>query len=236
LLFVLQRFVEQLARRIETIHLVVAEFQLHLGLSNGAKHRAAFKIPAPTCDVKILFRMMHTHLENVRTDATIVSLQLDATTCEPEFHQFGLQETMLRNPNQFAETLARLRALLGEENVGTPVPEATHKPDSFRLNVPEFDLANKISNLESRITNSCLRRFRPSLPARFEFREDKPSLVRSDFFSGAIMEARGPFFSSGNWWDETRWAREEWDVKTSDGFRFRIFRSNDGAFVDGMYD
>ncbi|MCD6052251.1 MAG: Nucleotidyltransferase/DNA polymerase involved in repair-like protein, partial [Verrucomicrobia bacterium] len=107
LLFILRRFVEQLSRRLEVSHLVVAELQLRLDLASGANYRHAFPIPAPTGNVDTLFRMLQTHLENVRTDAPIVRLELTAIPAKPDLHQFGLFETTLRNPNQFAETLAR---------------------------------------------------------------------------------------------------------------------------------
>jgi protein ImuB len=314
LLFVLRRFVEQLSRRLELIYLVVAEFHLRLGLASGAKHERPFKIPSPTGNIDILFRMLQTHLETVRTDSPITSLRLAAKPAKPEAQQFGLFESTLRDPNQFAETLARLTALVGSENMGTAEPVASHKPDSFRMAVPEFDSqtergiyaaltravqrdrkssetsptrtpkrpegrAPKNSRTESlnRSTNIPvrsnvnsqadisssnagaaspspigweragvradgnstglqLRRFRPPLPSHIELREGTPSLLRSPIFIGPIVETRGPFFSSGNWWDAGRWAREEWDVETSDGSLIRIFRSGDGCFVEGVYD
>jgi protein ImuB len=336
LLFVLRRFVEQLSGRLELIYLVIAEFQLQLGLSSGAKYERLFKIPAPTGNIEILFRMLQTHLETVRTDSPITSLRLAGKPAKPEARQFGLFESTLRDPNQFAETLARLTALIGSEYIGTPQLVASHKPDSFRMAVPEFNShtsnffqrgsnfslsKNEIPPKNSRIElnrssrreeahtfpqkklkpaderlniyahphpgplprgegetssgslifqrfliqssarsslASCggldsphadcyktagegkiglsLRRFRPPLPSQIEFREEKPSLLRSHVFAGLIVETRGPFFSSGNWWDSGRWAREEWDVETSDGLLLRIFRSSEGCFVEGVYD
>ncbi len=237
LLFVLQRFVEQLSRRLEAIYLVIAEFHLHLGLASGAKYERIFKIPAPTGNSETLFQMLETHLETVRTDSPIVSLKLTAVPAKPETHQFGLFECTLRNQNQFVQTLARMSALVGEENVGTPQLIPSHKPDSFRLLAQNFDSVSTRS-LELKIKNCGLqlRRFRPPMPAHFEFRSEKPALVRSDILTGAIAKVRGPFFSSGNWWDANRWAREEWDVETSDGSLLRIFRSSDGCFVEGVYD
>jgi hypothetical protein len=47
---------------------------------------------------------------------------------------------------------------------------------------------------------------------------------------------QGPYLSSGNWWDESRWAREEWDVETTGGRLLRMFRSGNGCFVEGVYD
>jgi protein ImuB len=249
LLFVLRRFVEQLSRRLELIYLVVAEFHLQLGLSSGTKYERLFKIPAPTGKIEILFRMLQTHLETVRTDAPITSLRLVAKPTKPETQQFGLFESTLRDPNQFAETLARLTALCGSDRVGTPQIEATHRPDAFKVaqtfqsaGSGDFPVARQNTGSEDPTNPQTgksalpLRRFRPPLPSHIEFREEKPALLRSQVFIGPIVETRGPFFSSGNWWDASRWEREEWDVETSDGSLFRIFRSGDGCFVEGVYD
>jgi len=240
LLFALRRFTEQLSRRLELIYLVVAEFHLQLGLASGAKYEHVFKIPAPTGKIAILFRMLQTHLETVRADSPITSLRLAARPAKPEAQQFGLFESTLRDPNQFAETLARLTAFIGSENVGTPQLIPSYKPDSFRMTVPEFENSSRQRETKAgRSENSIglqLRRFRPPLASHIEFREGKPALLRNQVFTGPIVEMRGPFFSSGNWWDSGRWAREEWDVETSDGSLFRIFRSPDGCFVGGVYD
>lgn len=237
LLFVLRRFVEQLSLRLKMFYRVVGEFQLLLGLSSGEKHERHFKIPSPTGNVQTLFRLLQTHLENVRADSPIESLQLAATPARPETHQFSLFENTLRDPNQFAETLARLAALVGHENVGSPVPEKTHKPDSFRMRLPNFDVVRHM-DLKTAIQNAGpqLRRLRPPVSAHFEFRQEKPALIRSESFTGAVAAARGPFFGSGNWWDDARWAREEWDIETVDGLLLRIFTSNQGGFIEGIYD
>lgn len=235
LIFVLRRFVEQLAQRLKAIYLVAGEFQLRLGLASGDQYNHRFTVPSPTAGVETLFRMLQTHLETVRTDSPIVSLELTARPAWQETHQFGLFENTLRNPNQFAETLARLTALAGPENVGTPVLEATHRPDVFRMRRPDFDT---IQHSQAKIRNAGLqlRRFRPPLPAHFEFRGNNPALVRSEWFRGAVADARGPFLSSGQWWDDHRWAREEWDIEMAGGILIRVFRSNDGCFIEGVYD
>ena len=239
LLFVLRRFTEQLSRRIGLLYLVVAELHLKLGLASGATYESVFKVPSPTGNAEILFRMLHTHLENVRTDAPISSLWLAAKPGRPETHQFGLFETTLRDPNQFAETLARLEALCGPNRVGTPILEPTLRPDSFRMKPPKFCAEWKKTRKRKigagAIPGSCsahfrrhglqLRRFRPPVAAQVEFRERFPALIRSAVCHGAIVDRRGPFSSSGNWWDDGRWSREEWDVQTADGAMYRIFRT-----------
>lgn len=234
LLFVLGRFVEQLSRRLEAVYLVVAEFRLQLGLSSGASHERLVHIPAPTGNVETLFRTLRTHLETVRTESPIVSLRLSATPSQAGAHQFGLFEAAVRNPNQWAETLARLGALCGSENVGRPVLEATHRPDAFRMKTPDFAARAELSC--DRAQGLALRRFRPALSAQVEFCQERPSLLRCPMFSGTIAKTRGPFVYSGDWWEDGRWAREEWDVETFDGSLLRLVRSSSGCFVEGVYD
>jgi protein ImuB len=238
--FVLRRFVEQLSSRLELLCQAVAAFHLRLGLASGDSYEHSFRIPAPTGKVDALFRILQTHLETVRTDSPIVSLRLSADPCRPEAHQFGLFEASLRDPNQFAETLGRLAALCGSDRVGTPQLESTHRPDAFRLKAPEFGGAKKSTELErpdrSAASGLPLRRYRPPISARIEFRNEQPVSFSSAVFSGMIVGIRGPFLSSGNWWEESRWAREEWDVQTAGGALYRIFRCTDGGFVEGVYD
>ncbi|HEX3624802.1 MAG TPA: hypothetical protein VH280_05175 [Verrucomicrobiae bacterium] len=170
-------------------------------------------------------------------DSSIVSLRLIAFPAGAEARQFGLFENTLRDPNQFAETLARLAVLVGAEKMGTPILEGTHRPDAFKMQRPDFDTVSpETSNSETTSIGLQLRRFRPPIPALIEFRDGNPALIRSEIFKGPVTASRGPYFSSGNWWDDDRWARAEWDIETSEGSLLRAFRSSAGCFIEGVYD
>src|SRR2546430_2584307 len=143
LLFMLRRFLEQLAVRLGAIYLVAKELTLQITFANPPWDGSAaadkqiyervFKIPQPTNDVDLLFRMLQTHLENFKSEYPIVAVALSAHPSRPAREQFGLFETTLRNLHQLSETLALLTALLGADRVGTPVLEETHRTDAFRL-------------------------------------------------------------------------------------------------------
>src|SRR5438132_9531020 len=133
LLFMLRRFLEQIALRLSSIYLVARELTLTITFSGSQTHIRVFKIPQPTVDVDLLFRMLQTHLENFKSEHPIVAVALTAQPIRPMSQQFGLFETSLRNPQQLYETLARLSALLGSDRVGTPIKEETHRPDAFRM-------------------------------------------------------------------------------------------------------
>lgn len=257
LLFILRRFLEQLALRLNSIYLVAHELTLTITFS-GEKTPAArsyervFKIPQPTNDVDLLFRMLQTHLENFKSEHPIVAVALKAEPSRPASQQFGLFETALRNPHQLYETLARLAALVGNDRVGTPVLEETHRPDAFRMEnfewgagasprcephgyltgtIPNHPIDDQRSPLQKKI---ALRRFRP--PANTSVFVSDHHYLQSDKVRGQIVDRTGPFLLSGNWWNEKAWARAEWDMQLENGELVRAHEASQQWRLDGIYD
>ena len=252
LLFMLRRFLEQLAVRLGAIYLVAKELTLRITFGNKQTYERVFKIPQPTNDVDLLFRMLQTHLENFRSEHPIVAVALNVQPIKPAKEQFGLFEITLRNPHQLSETLARLIALLGADRVGTPVLEETHQPDAFRVEPFAWAVASDSSTgasakedvpsgqpshaLRTAHSTAALRRFRPAVSASLLLDKDTLAHVRSAEISGKVINQRGPYLISGNWWDEKSWARAEWDVQLQDGELIRAHESQGTWKVDGIYD
>ncbi|PYI79212.1 MAG: hypothetical protein DMF05_10530 [Verrucomicrobia bacterium] len=251
-LFMLRRFLEQLAVRLAAIYLVAKELTLRITFANSRQDEPAvagkqsyervFKIPQPTNNVDLLFRMLQTHLENFRSEHPIVSVALSAEPIKPAGEQFGLFETTLRNPHQLSETLARLTALLGNDRIGTPVLEETHRPDAFRMQPFSWAVVSAVSSgetpraLRTAHATTALRRFRPALSTSVLQDEDTPAHIRSAEMSGKIIAQRGPYLLSGNWWDEKSWRRAEWDLQLENGELVRA-HERDGVWkIDGVYD
>src|SRR5204862_7627106 len=258
LLFMLRRFLEQLAVRLSTIYLVAKELTLRITFANKQCYERVFKIPQPTNDVDLLFRMLQTHLENFRSEHPIVAVALSAEPIKPAGEQFGLFETTLRNPHQLSETLARLTALLGGDRIGTPVLEENHRPDAFSMkpfawssneppssspSPPHGEKESPLPEGEGRVREPhailqwvALRRFRPVMSTSVLLDEDNPRHVRSAEMSGKVIDERGPYFLSGNWWDEKSWSRAEWDLQLQGGELVRA-HEHDGVWkIDGVYD
>src|SRR6266704_3009435 len=104
LLFMLHRFLEQLSVRLSTIYLVAKELTLRITFANPPQVRHGtdssdwrngsaaadkqiyeriFKIPQPTNNVDLLFRMLQTHLENFKSEQPIVAVALQAQPIKP---------------------------------------------------------------------------------------------------------------------------------------------------------
>ena len=265
LLFMLRRFLEQLAVRLSAIYLVAKELTLRITFSKSRQdeppvagkqvYERVFKIPQPTNDVDLLFRMLQTHLENFRSKHPIVAVALSAEPIKPAREQFGLFETTLRNPYQLSETLARLTALLGSDRIGTPVLEETHRPDAFRMQPFSGHLNSaadnggrssatpgskceprKLSGSPLHILCRALRRFRPAISASVLQHENTPAHVRSAEMSGKIIDEHGPYLLSGNWWNEKSWSHAEWDLQLKNGEIVRCHESEGTWKLDGIYD
>ena len=266
LLFMLRRFLEHLAVRLSAIYLVAKELTLRITFGNKQTYERLFKIPQPTNDVDLLFRMLQTHLENFKSEHPIVAVALSAQPIKPEKEQFGLFETTLLNPQQLSETLARLTALLGADRVGTPVLDETYRPDAFHMEpfcstgfqpvgqagvlacerTGRQDAPRPHSQDGCATSKASLRRFRPAPSASVFLFENIPAHIRSADIRGKVVQQRGPYLSSGNWWDEKSWARAEWDLQIEDGELVRCHESppssNYGAIgegtweMDGLYD
>src|SRR5438094_4882721 len=95
LLFVLRRFLEQLTVRLGAIYLVAKELTLRITFTDKQIYERVFKIPQPTNDADLLFRMLHTHLENFKSEHAIVAVSLEVHPTKPVSEQLGLFETTL---------------------------------------------------------------------------------------------------------------------------------------------
>ena len=235
LLFMLRRFLEQLAVRLSGIYFVAKELTLRITFTNKQQYERCFKIPQPTNDVDLLFRMLQTHLENFKSEYPITAVSLEAEPIKPASQQFGLFETSLRNPNQLYETLAGLVALLGSDRVGTPVLEETHRSDAFHLEPFSWDLTSPAIVTKLPL-GAALRRFRPNVSASVLLADQQPVHLRSTQIRGAVSKQSGPYRASGNWWDEKIWSRSEWDLQLDDGTIVRCHENPNGWQIDGIYD
>jgi len=119
-------------------------------------------------------------------------------------------------PEQMEVTLAKIRNIVGEHRVGTPVLLNTHQPDNFELRNYSVPVSNAPVKaiMESPPSPSCaaLRLFRPPVLACVELRQQRPISITVENQKRTILRATGPWRSSGNWWDESWWSRDEWDI------------------------
>jgi protein ImuB len=218
LLFVLNRFLESLACRMKPIARLASEMHLELPLENGSTHRRGFVVPAPTLDAAVLLGILKTHLEQLKLEHRPVGVRLRLEATSEHHCALDLFEPVLRDPNRFGETLARLGALVGEDRVGIALPAGSHFSEPVLLE--NASLLYKTHPVFERKSLPLrrglpLHRFRPAPPARVDFSNSQPAYISSERISGKIIESRGPYRLSGHWWDADSRIKEEWDIEVS---------------------
>ncbi len=83
----------------------------------------------------------------------------------------------------------------------------------------------------------ALRYFRPPLPANVETERGRPSKLSANGINGRIIHAAGPWRSSGDWWSNLAWSREDWDVSLTDGALYRLSTTGSSfSVVHGFTD
>jgi hypothetical protein len=91
---------------------------------------------------------------------------------------------------------------------------------------------------QGEVLRLVIRVFRPALEARVRLVELAPKNVVATGVKGAVVRSAGPWKTCGEWWADTAWSREEWDVALDDGGLYRIYQESKTRdwFVQGIYD
>jgi protein ImuB len=237
-LFILRRFVDRLAMEVTAAGWAVGALAVALDLEDEARYARELPLPEPTGEADRLFRILHTHLEQVRTAAAVQGVRLVVRPARPLVKQPGLFDTGLKDPQGFSETLARLAALVGPENVGAPEPARTPRPDSGRLVAPEEAIPPPPAPPVHPAQGLVLRRFRPPTPARVALAEGRPDRVACGAAADPqpVVACRGPWRESGEWWAASRWEREVWQVELAAGGVYQLTLTGATWAVEGMLD
>ena len=232
LLFLLSRMLHSITMRLSTRALATNELRLHLRLEDRTTHTCTLRLPVPALNVQAFLKLMQLDLEAKPPRSPVIHIHVEANPAKPRTLQTGLYLSAAPQPIQLQITVARIQAIVGEGRVGSPELIDTHRPDAFRM--VEFGQARAVP-CSSRVQLACCV-FRPPLPATVTVDRGSPTYIASRGIRGQVLEHAGPWLSSGDWWTESSWEREEWDVGLSDGALYRIYREPRGWFVEGRYD
>jgi protein ImuB len=268
--FILARLLNQLCASLQAHGLAVNELRVRLMLEDRTEHERAIRLPFPIRDGRIFLKLLLLDIESHPPKCAIVAMSI---ACEPTSSraiQNGLFQPLAPEPEKLELTLARLARLVGEINVGSVELIDTHRPDAFRIK--RFTVKREVNrrgrrrrsarvatkpsegnNAQCAIRNPQFllgfRLFRPPLRAEVEAPGGWPARIKSHAagrsIRGKIIGLAGPWRTSGDWWSQDGWARDEWDVAVAvseaspeKGTLYRIYRDlrSNSWFIEGIYD
>lgn len=230
--------------------------------SDRAQARRSFqrtlRLPIPLLDPRTFLKLLQLDLKAHPPGAPIVKIHLAAEPVRPRMGQSGLFLPTTPEPEKLELTLARIAGIVGNEKVGSLEMLDTHRPEGFRMQrfVPgepqsysnkkhcedHFVQNQSIDGSDDLVT--ALRIFRPPIGVVVTLQDGKPaylaSLKRKEV-QGEILWTAGLWRSSGDWWGQEGWARDEWDIAVQGETGIALYRlvhdlHGGRWFLEGAYD
>ena len=242
LTFVLGGLVDRVADRLACRGWVVGSVTLAARLTTGACTTYPLTLATPCADGRAILPLLVRIIEANPPPAAIERLAVQAEPAAARLIQGGLFVPSTASPERLATTLARLEALVGRERVGSPALLDTHRPDACLLTPfgPRSSAAGPDAVSLRFAGASCpvLRRVRPPIAVEVATDGDVPIRILGGPWKSTVRVAAGPWRSSGEWWGETAWTTDEWDVELASGCVVRLaFNPQRRTWtVDGVYD
>jgi protein ImuB len=241
LAFLLGRLLDQLCARLTARSLGACALRLRFGLdasSDGESlpspnrnarldekksYEKILTLPVPMRDSKMLLKLLRLHLQSDPPSAPIVHIFLAADPAPPRVTQEGLFLPSAPDPEKLELTIARLANVVGNSHVGSPSLIDSYRPDAFDMSrffsphdaprIHQKIIRQNIIGVGSREPVAAFRVFRPAPRAKVTLREGRPVHISFPTMHGEVAAASGPWRTSGEWWREDAWHREEWDVE-----------------------
>ena len=243
--FIFARLLHQLCAALNAYALATNELCVSLQLENQTVHERKLSLPHPMRDHKVFLKLLLLDTEMHPPAAAVTSVAIACEPVKPRVLQNGLFVPLAPAPDKLELTLARLAKLVGEQNVGSPELLDTHRPDAFSMK--RFTLQTKAKRQPAIGNQQCLgfRRYRPPLKAIVEADQGWPTQIsawgKQRSVYGKVVALAGPWRTTGDWWRDDSWSRDEWDVTLErQGHKtlYRIYRelNTEHWFVEGNYD
>ena len=248
LAFVLNRMLEHLCARLQGRALAAQELHLKLTLENGRSEADAaltqfqrtLRLPVPLLNAKTFLKLLQLDLKSNPPGAPVAKVHLRIEPSKPRPAQNGLFIPASPEPEKLELTLARISGIVGEGRVGSPALLDTHRREAFE--VRHFEPSQSRSWRDERLATgrgrpalqnhtgeivTVLRILRPPIAVRVSHSKGQPSHVMSRKLrqiSGEILWAAGPWRSSGDWWEQDAWVRDEWDIAVQETEAIGLYR------------
>ncbi len=246
--FVLSRLLHDVCGQLAGRALSTNQLTLRLTLERAPEHVAQLRLPVPMLDAAVFLKMLQLELSGRPPAAAVLRAWLRAEPVKPRRLQHSLFQPPSPEPEKLEVTVARVRHLVGEGRVGSPELMDTHRPDSFVMR--QFGEKHSAAGAavavalqetaaaDGAAARLCLRRFRPARYAQVLVVNQQPVRVSSPTVNGRVVVAKGPWRTSGDWWQSSAWNRDEWDVALESGVLYRLFREIGSGrwFIEGSYD
>ena len=146
LLFIGANMINNLVSRATSRALSLATLTVQMSLEKQLTYERVIRPAIPSSDRKFLLKLLQIEIAAHPPQAAITSLTLTAEAGQQSKVQLGLFAPQTPEPSRLDVTLARLKALVGDDRVGSPVLRDSHRSGSFDIeNFVDYESASLIA-------------------------------------------------------------------------------------------
>ena len=239
LLFVVSPMLNRLMGHAIARSYALRAITLTLKLDKASPYVLNIRPALPTQNRELLLKLLNLDLQTRSPEAAILEVSLSAEATKPQTAQRGLFQAQFPDADKLDLLLARLRSIAGENNVGSPELRNTQCDDEFSITTYHPSTSALRQDTAAPGTRLALRRFRPPQSARVTLANGRPAKLFWNKQRFEVADVKGPWQSSGYWWDQRAWATEEWDaIVTAPLQRVRLRHEVEPGLwmVAGVYD
>ena len=206
------------------IAMAANEVTIRLELENQTEHMRTLRLPVPMRESKALLKLLQMDLEAHPPQAATQALSLSAQTRAPAHRPKRNLSPRHPRPGQTG-------ADAWPASAASSAKTTSASPSSWTRIIRILSALSRASRKSPlprhRPTMQAFRYFRPPLPATVELHHNRPARIAASGIHGKILNAAGPWRTSGDWWTTTAWNRDEWDIALIQRRLYRIYREPD---------
>ena len=237
LLFALSRLLGEIVRKATDRAYAIRTLRATLALDRAQTHVVRVTPATPTQNREALLKLLHLELQAHPPQSEVLAVRLDADPAQPQIAQRGLFQAQFPDPEKLDLLLARLRAIAGEQSVGSAELTNSHREDAFTIMPFQPELQDSAEDKHRQ--RPALRMLRPPQAVRVWLTNERPHVF---FWRGTrftVSDAAGPWHATGSWWDRARFDCDYWDVVTEQpAYMLRLQQEHASQVwnVLGLYD
>jgi protein ImuB len=198
----------------------------------GGIFERTIHLPIPLLDPKTFLKLLQLDLKAHPPGAPVTKIVLRIEPAKPRAAQNGLFQPSSPEPEKLELTLARICSVVGEGRAGSPQLLDTHRREAFEMKhfTPSAQKnGNGVTPKDSRPKDlvTALRIFRPAVAVRVDHQNGRPSHIsatKQKQISGEVLWSAGPWRSTGDWWEQDSWIRDEWDIALREQTGIGLYR------------
>ncbi|MEO6052287.1 MAG: hypothetical protein ABIP78_13290 [Pyrinomonadaceae bacterium] len=235
LIFIVNHGLNNLLGQIDHYGLSTEQLDITFKLHNKTTRNYEIKTSFPTLEKTFWLKLINLRVSLDSPEAAIFGVNIVAHFTKPRPSQRGLYAVSRPEPESLLLTVNKLKKLVGDENVGTPILLYQRLSEAFAIDTDHLPTGKETLEIRDERSIIAFSYFHPPIIAEVLVKENRLIYLKTQYFSGHVIEYSGVWKANSRWWDKS-WKTQEWDVEIENKGVYRLCKVDKEWFLAGEYD